>query len=44
MILEVAPIDVRDGAEPQFEAGSVQARDLSVATPAPPAVEHLVDL
>jgi heme-degrading monooxygenase HmoA len=33
MVLEVALIDVRDGAQDAFEAGYAQARDLVAQTP-----------
>lgn len=33
MVLEVALIDVRDGAQDAFEAGYAQARDLVAETP-----------
>ena len=33
MVLEVALIEVRDGAQDAFEAGYAQARDLVAATP-----------
>ena len=33
MVVEVALIDVRDGAQPEFEAAYAQARELVAATP-----------
>ena len=33
MVLEVALIDVKDGAQPEFEAAYAQARELVASTP-----------